>query len=31
MLTTEIARAAGVTAETVRFYTRKGLLYAERS
>lgn len=30
MLTTEIARAAGVTAETVRFYTRKGLLYAER-
>jgi DNA-binding transcriptional MerR regulator len=30
MLTTEIARVAGVTAETVRFYTRKGLLYAER-
>jgi DNA-binding transcriptional MerR regulator len=30
MLTTEIARQAGVTAETVRFYTRKGLLSADR-
>jgi DNA-binding transcriptional MerR regulator len=30
MLTSEIARKAGVTAETVRFYTRKGLLSADR-
>ncbi|WP_317918203.1 MerR family transcriptional regulator [Vibrio sp. MACH09] len=30
MLTTEIARSVGVTAETVRFYTRKGLLSAEK-
>ncbi|WP_434341354.1 MerR family transcriptional regulator [Motilimonas cestriensis] len=30
MLTNEIARAAGVTAETVRFYTRKGLLSATK-
>ncbi|MFO6423792.1 MerR family DNA-binding protein [Motilimonas sp. KMU-193] len=30
MLTNEIARAACVTAETVRFYTRKGLLSASK-
>ncbi|MBD1555722.1 MerR family transcriptional regulator [Vibrio sp. S9_S30] len=30
MLTTEIARKVGVTAETVRFYTRKGLISADR-
>ncbi|WP_038173723.1 MerR family transcriptional regulator [Vibrio pacinii] len=30
MLTSEIAKAAGVTAETVRFYTRKGLLSATK-
>ncbi|MGX9417481.1 MerR family transcriptional regulator [Vibrio sp. RC27] len=30
MLTKEIARVVGVTAETVRFYTRRGLLSAEK-
>ncbi|CAH0525353.1 TPA: MerR family transcriptional regulator [Vibrio alginolyticus] len=30
MLTTEIARTVGVTAETVRFYTRKGLISATK-
>ena len=31
MLTKEVAQAAGVTAETVRFYTRKGLLPAQKN